>query len=935
MCISASEPSISPNFQALDAEITFKSSDGILFHIHKANLVACSESFTPPENSTFDEIVPLTEDSATLELLFQFIYPQPNPDLDQLKFEELALLAEAAEKYRVFPAMNLCAICMERPDHLKAHAEEILQHALKHNIRTLASRAALLLLDRPLDGFVQILPYHVVIPWNPSVAVSIPSCCPTAARNLVAKLTTEVSLIPTFADFALSNNEEVIPPHDKSFGSLISSMKYLKETSSAEPVEPKVNIWKASESRITFLCRDNASLTVPLATIRGWSKALLPTQYIQPIRLPETSNTINLLFKFLDRAPHPDLEGLNFDVLGPLSLAADLYEVFPAIFMTVGLVSCRRALGRGDLDAHPTAVMHYAIGSRNYQLMDTAARLVLLKSPVDIVQMIGNKNALVSWFRYVEEWNKVLRFASDFSKNRRIKKYDGLYSRPRRVCQGCEDSNVDTPTVMVLAKLNDGVKSLLDLDNTFTISVPLCCSTSRGDIELWKTTITSSIQSIPSFSSIFQKSILPTAKVLRFFTILTQMSDDLGTPVSEPVSQKFNDLDAEIVFKSSDGILFRIHKLNLRACTEAFSPPENTTFDEIVALTETSSTLELLFRFIYPLPQPNFGELDFESLVLVAEAAEKYRVFPAMNLSWSAKVRYHSHWTRVWKSALSSAAAEDMSQNCSDCQKNALTYLSSAQLSSLEKISTHLVPCEGCVSTLLPSDSDIKSLVSTLKNEMIWIPTFADFAFPDTAQPTEQELPESESTNPVQVQLVGQRGRQTATTPRARMVTIVTAAASTEDLDVSKITFLSSDGVSFVVVLASIQALSKNLLPSQYGETVPLPESSTTLRLLFEFLGISPPDLDGLNFDILGPLSLAADLYQIFPAISVCFIRREHALKRGNLSKHTTAIMHYAVRAKNYDLMNQAAPLLVGHSPAEMVRLIDDMNVVVSWQLSQ
>jgi hypothetical protein len=48
----------------------------------------------------------------TLELLFQFCYPDHRPDVEALEFDALALLAEAAEKYQVFPAMNVCKIYM-------------------------------------------------------------------------------------------------------------------------------------------------------------------------------------------------------------------------------------------------------------------------------------------------------------------------------------------------------------------------------------------------------------------------------------------------------------------------------------------------------------------------------------------------------------------------------------------------------------------------------------------------------------------------------------------------------------------------------------------------------------------------------------------------------------------------------------------------------
>jgi hypothetical protein len=47
-----------------------------------------------------------------LELLFQFIYPSRHPGLSDLKFCTLAMITEAAEKYEVFAAMNICEVRM-------------------------------------------------------------------------------------------------------------------------------------------------------------------------------------------------------------------------------------------------------------------------------------------------------------------------------------------------------------------------------------------------------------------------------------------------------------------------------------------------------------------------------------------------------------------------------------------------------------------------------------------------------------------------------------------------------------------------------------------------------------------------------------------------------------------------------------------------------
>lgn len=100
-----------------DADITFESWDHVLFKIHSVNLRCTSEGFAPPDGTLKPdenhEIVPLTEPAEVLDLLFQHMYPQPQPDLRKIKFEVLAQVAEAAEKYQVYSAMQICRIRME------------------------------------------------------------------------------------------------------------------------------------------------------------------------------------------------------------------------------------------------------------------------------------------------------------------------------------------------------------------------------------------------------------------------------------------------------------------------------------------------------------------------------------------------------------------------------------------------------------------------------------------------------------------------------------------------------------------------------------------------------------------------------------------------------------------------------------------------------
>ena len=92
-----------------DGDLFFTSSDGIRFHLHQRNLEVTSGRFLTTARQT-DNV--LSETSATLELLFDFVYPQRLPPLAGENLSTVIALAEAAEKYEVFSAMLICEFRM-------------------------------------------------------------------------------------------------------------------------------------------------------------------------------------------------------------------------------------------------------------------------------------------------------------------------------------------------------------------------------------------------------------------------------------------------------------------------------------------------------------------------------------------------------------------------------------------------------------------------------------------------------------------------------------------------------------------------------------------------------------------------------------------------------------------------------------------------------
>ncbi|KAF5361268.1 hypothetical protein D9758_010287 [Tetrapyrgos nigripes] len=86
----------------------------------------------------------------------------------------------------------------------------------------------------------------------------------------------------------------------------------------------------------------------------------------------------------------------------------------------------------------------------------------------------------------------------------------------------------------------------------------------------------------------------------------------------------------DIVFHSSDNVLFYVHQKHIEAYAEGFPLAKHTTTSstnsetETISLTETSSTLELLFQFMRPQNPPELDGLNFAQLMELANASEKY-----------------------------------------------------------------------------------------------------------------------------------------------------------------------------------------------------------------------------------------------------------------------------------------------------------------------
>ncbi|KAJ6501286.1 hypothetical protein DFH09DRAFT_1203029 [Mycena vulgaris] len=127
----------SERFCAPDADIIVSSSDAVFFKVHRKNLEVHSVVFADAERTTVPEdgaeLVALSETSDVLDLLFQYIYPQPQPDLDGVDFPCLL-------KYEVHAALGWTRMKMKAS--VVEHPLEVLDYAVKHGHVSLANECA-------------------------------------------------------------------------------------------------------------------------------------------------------------------------------------------------------------------------------------------------------------------------------------------------------------------------------------------------------------------------------------------------------------------------------------------------------------------------------------------------------------------------------------------------------------------------------------------------------------------------------------------------------------------------------------------------------------------------------------------------------------------------------------------------------------------------
>jgi hypothetical protein len=92
------------------------------------------------------------------------------------------------------------------------------------------------------------------------------------------------------------------------------------------------------------------------------------------------------------------------------------------------------------------------------------------------------------------------------------------------------------------------------------------------------------------------------------------------------------DENADVNFKSSDDMIFRMYSHDLQCKSIGLLPAADQDEGATKDLVETADVLELLFQFVAPMQPPYLEKVPFKLGAALAEAAEKYHVYSAIPL---------------------------------------------------------------------------------------------------------------------------------------------------------------------------------------------------------------------------------------------------------------------------------------------------------------
>ncbi|KAF8976807.1 hypothetical protein BDQ17DRAFT_1339490 [Cyathus striatus] len=398
-----------------DADVVFKSSDGVLFSLHKKNLDLNTGGFPSADFKDNNEVIELTEESDVLELLFQFVYPRQPPILSYLPFETVNALAQAAEKYVVYPAIGVCRAYMLylASRYKPANAKEIVKYAAEHSYMEILDEAVVYIASEPLESSVSFFPPALQLPWalyrdqwirifddaKFRLADHWNCCyrrnaCEMSKHGSSHAATERLELADlmdmNFDDslFCRNCNCEIIREWKKSIegqayglrvpdpdsNNIIKYNPYFTMVSDSDESSTKWSeMFHKSDADVTFKSSDGVLFALHKIKLDlntgGFPTVDFKSEYDEVIDLPETSAVLDLLFQFIYPQPPPGLSNVSFETINALALVAEKYIVYSAMGACRQHMLYRAKCGPDNI----TNIVKYAADNGYIDIIDEAA----------------------------------------------------------------------------------------------------------------------------------------------------------------------------------------------------------------------------------------------------------------------------------------------------------------------------------------------------------------------------------------------------------------------------------------------------------------------------------------------------------------------------------------------------------------------------------
>ncbi|KAF7782909.1 hypothetical protein Agabi119p4_2285 [Agaricus bisporus var. burnettii] len=145
------------------AKVVFRSADQDYFALDRKDVEAHTGALLPDDESS-RSMIDLPESSTILRMLFEFIGARKHPKLLNEKFDLLAEVAKAAEKYKIFSAMNTCSERMR--SFGDRHPKLVLLYAAHNDYPHIFDECApFVVTSERLEDIIPLLPETLRLPW--------------------------------------------------------------------------------------------------------------------------------------------------------------------------------------------------------------------------------------------------------------------------------------------------------------------------------------------------------------------------------------------------------------------------------------------------------------------------------------------------------------------------------------------------------------------------------------------------------------------------------------------------------------------------------------------------------------------------------------------------------------------------------------------------